>query len=320
MEVNTTLADELKTFQDKIQYDNACKRVLSDKALLAYILKTCVAEYKDVSVKDIMEKYLTGEPVISQIPVHPGASKVHTASNEDVSEPDSTVTYDIRFYAIAPKSGELIQLIINVEAQGDFYPGYPLLKRVIYYCCRQISAQYGVDFDKSHYEKIIKVYSIWICLDPPAYLRNTITKYHIAEDPMIGNSRANPDNYDLITGIMIYLGGPKDGNYEGLLKLLDVIFTSEYPCHEKKEILQNEFNIPMTKRLENEVSNMGSFSEFVERRGMQKGMQKGMQEGLLKSLKSVIKNTGCSIDKAMDTLDIPASDRSIYTELLKTLQ
>ena len=64
--------------------------------------------------------------------------------------------YDIRFFAIAPVSGELIRLIINIEAQNDFYPGYPLIKRGIYYCSRMISAQYGTEFTNSHYENIKK--------------------------------------------------------------------------------------------------------------------------------------------------------------------
>lgn len=58
--------------------------------------------------------------------------------------------------ATAPKSGELIRLIINVEAQNNFYPGYPLIKRGIYYCSRMISAQYGTEFSASHYEDIKK--------------------------------------------------------------------------------------------------------------------------------------------------------------------
>ena len=33
--------------------------------------------------------------------------------------------------------------MINVEAQNDFYPGYPLVKRGIYDCSRMISPQYG---------------------------------------------------------------------------------------------------------------------------------------------------------------------------------
>ncbi len=55
----------------------------------------------------------------------------------------------------------MIRLIINIEAQNDFYPGYPLIKRGIYYCSRMISAQYGTEFKNSHYENIKKVYSIW---------------------------------------------------------------------------------------------------------------------------------------------------------------
>lgn len=48
---------------------------------------------------------------------------------------------------------EPIRLIINVEAQNNFKPGYPLLKRAIYYCGQMLSAQYGTKFNHSHYEK-----------------------------------------------------------------------------------------------------------------------------------------------------------------------
>ena len=70
--------------------------------------------------------------------------------------------YDVRFDAIAPKSAdsteqeEVIRLIINVEAQTKFKPGYPLTKRAIYYCSRMISAQHGPIFTKSEYGKIRK--------------------------------------------------------------------------------------------------------------------------------------------------------------------
>ena len=91
-----------------------------------------------------------------------------------------TATYDIRFRAIAPSSGEPIGLIVNVGAQNDFYPGYPLTKRGI--CCRMISSQYGREFTGSHYEKLKKVYSSWICMNPPRRRENTITRYHLTEE------------------------------------------------------------------------------------------------------------------------------------------
>ena len=59
--------------------------------------------------------------------------------------------------------------MIDVEAQNKFYPGYPLIMRAMYYSSRMISSQYGTEFEKSHYEKIRKVCSVWVCLHPPKY-------------------------------------------------------------------------------------------------------------------------------------------------------
>ena len=101
---------------------------------------------------------------------------------EDKSVHEGTVTFDIRLRAIVLSFREPIALIINVEAQDKFYPGYPLIKRGIYYCCRMISSQYGREFTDSHYEKIKKVYSIWICVNPPKNRENTITRYRPVEE------------------------------------------------------------------------------------------------------------------------------------------
>ena len=82
-----------------------------------------------------------------------GGTVISGMDTEDKSVREGTVTYDIRFRAIVPDSEEQIALIINVEAQNDFYPGYPLIKRGIYYCSRMISSQYGREFTGSHYKK-----------------------------------------------------------------------------------------------------------------------------------------------------------------------
>ena len=181
MEAETTIAQGLHTTDDSSGYDAACKRVLSEKAILARIMKSCLEEYKDQDVNDIAEKYIEGQPQVSAVPVLPdeGGTVISGMDTEDKSVREGTVTYDIRFRAIVPGSEEQIALIINVEAQNDFYPGYPLIKRGIYYCSRMISSQYGREFTGPHYEKIKKVYSIWICMKPPQYRENTITRYRL---------------------------------------------------------------------------------------------------------------------------------------------
>ena len=45
-----------------------------------------------------------------------------------------------------------------------------------------VSSQYGTEFTNSHYEKIKKVYSIFICMNPPNYRKNTIDQYSIQEE------------------------------------------------------------------------------------------------------------------------------------------
>ena len=47
------------------KYDEACKRLLAHKEILAQILKACVEEYQDCSVYDIADKYIEGTPRIS---------------------------------------------------------------------------------------------------------------------------------------------------------------------------------------------------------------------------------------------------------------
>ena len=127
-----------------------------------------------------------------------------------------------------------------MEAQNDFYPGYPLIKRGIYYCCRLISSQYGREFTGPHYEKIKKVYSIWICMKPPQYRENTITRYRLVEEHLVGEGKEPVRNYDLLSIIMLCLGGPDGANYDGVLRMLDVLLSNETSEAEKRKILQDD--------------------------------------------------------------------------------
>ena len=156
------------------------KKLLAYKYILAYILKFCTKEFKRYSIRRIIE-CIEGEPEISQVAVHrdePDANeRIEGMNTEDASIREQTVYFDIRFFVIVPGKNERIRMIINVEAQLKADPGYPLENRVVYYICRHISAEYGTVFTKSHYEKMEKVYSIWICSKPRTEDRNSIECY-----------------------------------------------------------------------------------------------------------------------------------------------
>ena len=284
MNTNTTIAKNIRVADEKASYDAACKRLLSEKIILAWIMKNCLEEYQDCDVNEIAEKYIEKTPQISEVAVAPDESNkvsmIHGAGNEDVSLTEGTVTYDIRFLATAPVSGELIRLIINIEAQNDFYPGYPLIKRGIYYCSRMISAQYGTEFTNSHYENIKKVYSIWICMNPPKSRENSITRYYIAEENLVGSVKEQKADYDLMAAVMICLGKETDSGTD-LLKLLNVLLSTETGSQDKCQILEEDFHIRMTQTLESEVLLMCNLSKGVEEKGIQKGIDKGITAMIL---------------------------------------
>ena len=194
-------------------------------------MKSCLTEYADCTVNEIAEKYIEEKPQVTEIPVAPderqNTSVIQGTGVEDTTITEGTVTFDIRFHAGVPVSSEQIGLIINIEAQNQFYPGYPLTKRGIYYCCRMISSQYGTVFTGSHYEKLKKVYSVWICMDPPKSRENTITRYFIQEGNLIGRVREPVKNYDLLSVLLLCPGDPGSSGSEGILKLLGVLLASE---------------------------------------------------------------------------------------------
>ena len=59
-----------------------------------------------------------------------------------------------------------------------------------------ISSQYGAVFSNSHYEKLEKVYSIWICTAPPKYMKNSINLYSLSEKKFYGKAFIKKEYYD----------------------------------------------------------------------------------------------------------------------------
>ena len=127
MKTQTVLSKVISTAGQKAAYDNVCKKILANKIILAWIMKSCLSEYRDCSIDEIAGQYIEGEPQISKTALHQDEQISDTVptikglNTEDASICEGTVTFDIRFNAVAPISGNLISLIINVEAQNDMY-------------------------------------------------------------------------------------------------------------------------------------------------------------------------------------------------------
>ena len=228
MERQTDIAQTIELAADRARYDECAKKLLTYKAVIAWILKSCTKEFSQYSVKFICDNCLNENVELSEHAVHQdqlnrderlnGDKRLDGLNTEANAVKDQTVYYDIRFKATLPESKEPVQLIINLEIQLNDTPGYPLVTRGFYYCARMISEQYGTVFTDEHYEKIQKVYSIWICPDPAKKRKNGIFRYHTVEDSVRGNSFVKSEAYDLMEVVILNLG---DADESSDLEILD---------------------------------------------------------------------------------------------------
>nr|WP_302706037.1 PD-(D/E)XK nuclease family transposase [uncultured Dialister sp.] len=234
-------------------------------------------EFKDCSIADIRDRYIIGIPETASVPVLPdetnaaamvNADRISGERTEDTSVTEGKVTFDIRFRAITPHN-DLVQLIINIEAQRSRHTSYPLLKRAMYYVSRLISSQYGVDFDKAQYGKIKKVYSIWLCMDAPDD-RGGITRYHMQEEPEYGNILNEKEDYDLQQVVMVYVAHARADMENRLLNLLGELFLSEDSANMKKAALIDHYDIDLNDDEERLVSTMCNLSVGLYEKGMER--------------------------------------------------
>ena len=91
-------------------------------------------------------------------------------------------------------------------------------------------------------------------MDPPKARKNTITRYRLAEEHLVGEAKEPVRNYDLLSIIMLCLGGADGENYNCVLRMLDVLLSNETNESEKWKILQDDYDIQMTRTTERIVT------------------------------------------------------------------
>lgn len=277
------LAREIHLSEGKNQYDTQCKRILSHKIILAWILKYTAKEFADMTIRQI-EECIGDDVKITQISVAPGETNTETTekiagvSNEDKIPGEGDIYFDIRFTALFSKKKEIIKLLINLEAQRDFYPGYSIVTRGIYYGARMISSQKGTEFSGSNYDEIKKVYSIWICMNAPQYIGNTISEYSMTKRDIVEGMPDQKSAYDKMSIIIITLNeNCKTGNK--LTEMLSVLLSSAIAPADKIEIMEKEYEIPMERKIKKELNQMCNLSDYVEEIGIKKGIVQGIKRG-----------------------------------------
>lgn len=307
------ISNTIDSAKDKIQYDEHVRQILKDKGILAYILKYAVKEFKDYSIDDA-KAAIDGEPEVAIRSVRPEA--VSTLENESKIPGEGKMYFDILFYAVT-NDGYRQKMYINIEAQKSFYPGYDLVTRGIVYPARLISQQMDVEYTADNYDGVKKVYSVWICMNAPekkhSYkkvadsiveysIKPTILYPHNATDDEIATGR-----YDLMSTVFINLNSQNTINSKNvLISMLSTLLSDKIKVDEKKQKLEKEYGIKMSKELESEVSSMCNLSEAIEERGIERGrmytIYDFIQSGMIKP-EAGAQKLGISVEQLKEDME-----------------
>ena len=279
--MNTEIANAVNAAGDKAQYDTRVKRLLAQKSILAHILVKTVDEFKGMKPEDVV-KYIEGEPSISVVPVEPGLANMEKTdatgqrivglNTENAKINEGLVRFDIIFYVRMPsvddtKNG-LSQIIVNIEAQKDEPTEYKILNRAIFYVSRLISSQKERDFVNTNYDDIKQVFSIWICMNMDD---NSLSHIHLTKDEMLKPCTWK-GNLDLLNIVLIGITNEipeHDEKYE-MHRLIGALLSSELKEQEKLDIIEHEYNIPISQEFREDVSIMCNLSQGIEDKAIAK--------------------------------------------------
>ena len=279
--MNTEIANAVNAAGDKAQYDTHVKRLLAQKSILAHILVKTVDEFKGMKPEDVV-KYIEGEPSISVVPVELGLANMEKTdatgqrivglNTENAKINEGLVRFDIIFYVRMPsivgRKNGLSQIIVNIEAQKDEPTEYKILNRAIFYVSRLISSQKERDFVNTNYDDIKQVFSIWICMNMDG---NSLSHIHLTKDEMLKPCNWK-GNLDLLNIVLIGITNeiPKhDEKYE-MHRLIGALLSSELKEQEKLDIIEHEYNIPISQEFREDVSIMCNLSQGIEDKAIAK--------------------------------------------------
>ncbi|HCO29940.1 MAG TPA: hypothetical protein DIT54_11315, partial [Lachnospiraceae bacterium] len=236
-----------------LSYDTEAKNLFGNKEVLSVIAKYVIPEVKDYSYEEIAA--MIGNVNISKEEVAVNGP-IERLESESKYVGEKTIFYDIKT-TIHTNDGA-IELILNVEIQRRANPGYNLKMRGSYYVSRAFSEQLKDISDDASYDKLKKVYSVWIVSNSP---KEEIVKYSF----MNTKTRTIDPKNDPFSLIMIYLG--KQQSKKKVIRYIKALFERDM------DYLKKYYHI--NEEMERSMESMCNLSEGIREEGRKEGREEG---------------------------------------------
>lgn len=279
----------------KATQDSDAKWILRHRGVLAKILQYAVPEFHGLRAEEIREMIAPDSIKIGEIPVDSDFAHLNAADLVRLHE--KPITFDVFL------RDTKYNLMIDIEPQNKYSPGYSLLKRGQYYLSRMLSSQLSPT-EATDYNSLRKCYSIWLCFDILSnYDSELAGEYHFktvcTQHPKDVNVTSMCSQADLMELIILRAGG-KNKTTESLLWLITALFRDSSRVD---DYLRYD---PEAVNIEREATSMCSMYDV--------GVNNGRAEGKLKKAISTVKRAlakGMQLEDALDLVDI---DRATYEE------
>ena len=131
-----------------------------------------------------------------------------------------------------------------------------------------ISSQKERDFVNTNYDDIKQVFSIWICMNMDD---NSLSHIHLTKDEMLKPCNWK-GNLDLLNIVLIGITNEipeHDEKYE-MHRLIGALLSSELKEQEKLDIIEHEYNIPISQEFREDVRIMCNLSQGIEDKAIAK--------------------------------------------------
>lgn len=276
--MNTDINNTVTATDGIRQFDACAKRLMAHRSILGNVLVRLLPVYKGLDPREVANLILP-DIHIGTVPVDPGRTnriiitengdRITGFNTEDKEIGEGETRFDLIFYIREPNG--ISQIIINIELQRRNPSEYPLMNRGVYYACRAISSQKERDFVGREYGRIKNTYSIWICMNEP---ENSICDYHLTRDQIMGTSNWQ-ENLDLLHVMLVGVSNdlPERNVQNELHRLLCALYSDQLTSDNVLNILEMEYNIPITEHLGEEVNIMCNLGEGILERGLEQGRQ-----------------------------------------------
>ena len=277
--------------------DLVAKTVFRNKRLLAELFGYLTDEFRGMEPEDI-EKCIVcdddGDPI---------------DFNTELFDPNiGSVRLDTIAEAIVPDgSNSRVRILFNLEMQAHIEAKYSIHHRAQMYAAMMLATQNKVSVGDDKYTNLKRCYSVWVCPKSSREMAGKVFAYG-----MLPKTEETESSFSsLMEIVMVYPGQSSENEERSVTDMLGLVFSPGLDSGRCQELLDKKYHIGIDLSSLESVKMTDWYAE---------GEIAGRIRKSAEDIVAVMKEFGCSLEKALAVMDVSEQDKAQVLELVKEMQ